>query len=297
MRPVWHFNTRDSEWITKSCPCRANATRVRRRNICRNSFPDVHDPFAYHRNHRYGFQMLLKNTPEKKVGCQSFFHLYSQALECPTTLKQSGNQTLWRRSADVWKITCSWNDLICTIHFLLLLFCLCFHLTFFLFLFFSLLWLSLYPPPPPPPHPPRHYSAHWAFKLTESYAIKVDIIINTITGGNSLSIRSLRQLSFNDAMVAALFHWGHRGNSLSMRSWWQLSFNEVIVAALFQWRHCHCGNSHRRRPWWQPSVTGGSGGRHVHGVVGRTLGVINTRSPLAGRSHAPTPTPPLPLPT
>ena len=49
---------------SSSSPWRTNATRVRRRNTCRNSFLDMflHDPFAHHRNHAYGFQVLQKLT-------------------------------------------------------------------------------------------------------------------------------------------------------------------------------------------------------------------------------------------
>ena len=54
----------------------ANATKVRRRSTCRNSFRDIflHDPFAHHLKHAYGFQVLLKNTP-KTVWFQRFLQL------------------------------------------------------------------------------------------------------------------------------------------------------------------------------------------------------------------------------
>ena len=71
----------DSELITKSCPWRTNATRVRRRNACRNSFPDIflHDPFAHHRNPAYGFQVLLKNTAKDSLVSELF-----QTLSLPS---------------------------------------------------------------------------------------------------------------------------------------------------------------------------------------------------------------------
>ena len=84
-----------------------NATKVRRRSTCRNSFRDIflHDPFAHHLKHAYRFQVLLKNTPKKNKTKKN-----SLVSEPSTTLppgsgipydRQSGKQISLRRSADV----------------------------------------------------------------------------------------------------------------------------------------------------------------------------------------------------
>ena len=120
----------------KIMPLLTNATRVRRRNTCRNSFPDtfMHDPFYHHRNHAYWFQVLLKNTLKTSLVSRPF----------PTLLpssgmlnhKQSGKQTR-RHFANVWKhLFCEWFCTICLFSS-------------------SCLWLSLSPPPPPPVPPPH----------------------------------------------------------------------------------------------------------------------------------------------
>ena len=65
-----------------------NATKVRRRSTCRNSFRDVflHDLFAHHLKHALRFLVLLKRHPGKKpVWFQRFLQLFSQALECLIT--------------------------------------------------------------------------------------------------------------------------------------------------------------------------------------------------------------------
>ena len=175
----------------------------------------LHDPFAHHRNHAYEFQVLLKKKKKKKrrkktwnrktVWFPSLFQLHSQALEFPTTNNQ-GSRPVWLRSAEVWKRTSSVNDFA---PFFLFFF-------FFLLLLkkdflspppptpptapsptplYNLTgWLGVKhqvtttptPPPPPPTHTHTHTnthtrthlppSAHWAFKLVESRALKVDII-------------------------------------------------------------------------------------------------------------------------
>ena len=91
----------DSELITNSCPWRTDATRVGHRNTCRNSLPDrfLHDPFARHRNHAIGFQVLLRNTPKGLV--QELFPNLLPSCGMPYHHRQSGKQTPWRRSEDV----------------------------------------------------------------------------------------------------------------------------------------------------------------------------------------------------
>ena len=121
----------NSELITKSCPWFTNTTRVRRRNTCRNSFPDtfMHDPFSHHRNHAYWFQVLLKNT----LKAVWFPSLFATLLPSSGMLyhKQSGRQTR-RRFADVWKHPfCEWLCTMC------------------LFLLLVYDFLSITPPPPP----------------------------------------------------------------------------------------------------------------------------------------------------
>ena len=66
-----------------------NATKVRRRSTCRNSFRDklLHDSFAHHLKNAYGFQVLMKITP-KTVWFQSFLQLCPHVLKCPTTNNQ-----------------------------------------------------------------------------------------------------------------------------------------------------------------------------------------------------------------
>ena len=124
----------NSELITKSCPWLTNATRVRRRNTCRNSFPDtfMHDPFYHHRNHAYWFQVLLKNTLKTSLVSQPFPSLLPNSGMLYH--KQSEMQTPWRRFADVWKHPCS--EWLCTMCIFLLL---------------VSDFLSIPPPPPPPP--------------------------------------------------------------------------------------------------------------------------------------------------
>ena len=122
----------NSELITISRPLLTNATRVRRQNTCRNSFPDtfMHDPFSHHRNHAYWFQVLLKNSL-KAVWFPSFFQLCFPALDCSTTNSQGSRQGGVSQTSEN---TCSVNDFVPCVFF------------FFLFMTFS-----LSPPPPPPP--------------------------------------------------------------------------------------------------------------------------------------------------
>ena len=62
----------------QTCPSHANAMKVRHRSTCRNSFRDIflHDPFAHHLKHAYGFQVLLKNTPQQQLGFRAVSILF-----------------------------------------------------------------------------------------------------------------------------------------------------------------------------------------------------------------------------
>ena len=66
-----------------------NATKVRRRSTCKNSFRDIflHDPFAHHLKHAFRSKCYWK-THQKTVWCQSFLQLFLHVLECPTTNNQ-----------------------------------------------------------------------------------------------------------------------------------------------------------------------------------------------------------------
>ena len=80
-----------------------NATKVRRRKTCRNSFRDIflHDPFAHHLEHALKFQVIPKNTREKKIpqfGFRAFCNSSPQALECPTqTVREADSSATFRR--------------------------------------------------------------------------------------------------------------------------------------------------------------------------------------------------------
>ena len=78
-----------------------NATKVRRRSTCRNSFRDIflHDPFAHHLKHALRFQVL----PNKHIK-NCLFLEFSATLPPSSGMpyhKQSGNQIPLGRSADV----------------------------------------------------------------------------------------------------------------------------------------------------------------------------------------------------
>ena len=82
----------------------------RHRSTCTNSFRGIflHDPFARHLIHAYGYQALLKNTPKSSL-------VSELSLSLPPSSgmpyhKQSGKQIPLRRSADVWKLTCFLTD-------------------------------------------------------------------------------------------------------------------------------------------------------------------------------------------
>ena len=133
--------------------------------------------------------MLLKNT-KKTVWFPSLFQLCSQALECPTTNNQ-GSRVLGGVSQSLkTHLFCEW---LCTM-------CL------FLFLYSNYyVLLSISPPPPPP------LSAHWAFKLMESCAVKVDIII--INNKGTLMHTVLNNNSPNCLAQVCISHQSHYANS------------------------------------------------------------------------------------
>ena len=84
-----------------------NATKVRRRITCRNSFCDIflHDPFAHHLKHALRLQVLQnkernKNTRKKRTlvpELSAALHLSSRV----PSQKQLGKQIPQRRSTDV----------------------------------------------------------------------------------------------------------------------------------------------------------------------------------------------------
>ena len=68
-----------------------NATKVRRRNTCRNSFRDIflHDPSSQARLEIASANEKQTKKREMKPVCfQNFLQLFSRALECPTTDNQ-----------------------------------------------------------------------------------------------------------------------------------------------------------------------------------------------------------------
>ena len=136
----------DTESITKSCPWRRNATKVQRRNTCRNSFPDrflhdrflhdrfLNDPFAHHRttsvdlleSREYRYIKAMNNNNNSKCCWKihqsgfSLFHLCSQAVECPTTTSNQGSRHLGCVPQRLKKhLICEW---LCTMCLFLLLF-------------------------------------------------------------------------------------------------------------------------------------------------------------------------------
>ena len=162
----------DSELSQNNVLWRTSATRVRRQNTCRNSFPDrfLHDHFVRHRNHAYGFQVLLKNNNTKIAFSTS---IPSSGMPYQ---KQSGKQIPWRPSADV-----SENPSVL-------------RMTLYHVSSSSVSDIMTFPPPHSHPH-----LAHWAFKLMESCAIKVGFIIIIIiiktAGPDGVSPATLKHCS------------------------------------------------------------------------------------------------------
>ena len=96
-----------------------NATKVRRRSTCRNSFRDIflHDPCAHHPKHAYEFQVLLKNTPKNSLVSKLY-----------TTLLASSRMPYHKQSGKQIPLTCLLTDFLfqclldslCTVTFLCL---------------------------------------------------------------------------------------------------------------------------------------------------------------------------------
>ena len=76
-----------------------NATKVRRRSTCRNSFCDIflHDPFAHHLKHALRFQELPKNTP-KKFGFRTFGNSAPKFWNAlPQTIREADSSATFSR--------------------------------------------------------------------------------------------------------------------------------------------------------------------------------------------------------
>ena len=81
-----------------------NATKVRRRSTCRNSFRDIflHDPFAHHLKHAFRFQVLPKNTLQKKKTNQFGFRAFCNSTpkfwnSLPQTIREADSSATFRR--------------------------------------------------------------------------------------------------------------------------------------------------------------------------------------------------------